>query len=290
MFQLEIRSYAQIMNERIWQLWHDNPGLRGLRIPKFVIPPVPGETAKVLVFSFNGSAPIHINDAFRNWMTEIGWINNLGDDYGQRFIWANSPLQENYNDNEAVLSAGIHHGARAFYPWFNRLNQICEHLNQVVNPNQPEIPRIPFNGVEIFNYAHVDLYHLLDANPNNINAQIGQNPAFAQFAQSQKDLSFELLQAWQPKVIICPYKNVFSDIRQFCQNHDVEINLDFLENTFNRVKCSEINLPWGNVLFLVCQNLIRAGIGGYGVNNQEFPTVMNSIAVRIGEFLVQNND
>jgi hypothetical protein len=140
----------------------------------------------------------------------------------------------------------------------------------------------------MYNYAHVDLYSWLDSKSKNISNRIRRDDCFAEFAGIQERLAFELLAAWKPKIVICPYKIVEPSIRRFCEDHNQPLDLQFLPLTGEKILSAETILPWGNTLVLVCQNLLGRR-GNIGVGPIEWPNIRDAIVNRCNKFLINHH-
>jgi hypothetical protein len=262
-------------NNDIYNLWHSaNQDERGDYIPKFVIEPK-DENADILFFTLNASLPTKVNEYYRRWMQDIGWIWDWKNRsrWRENFKWEKSPLPYRYDHTFVELSAKLHHGSRGYngeghplYPrFFRRLNEIVARLG-IQQQTYPECPEL-----KLYNYAHVDLYFWLDSSSREIRKRIEDTP---RFAEAQKTIAFSLLEAWRPRTIICPYSSVRQDISCFCRTHGVVPNFRPLAN--GRVQIAEANLQWGNVLIIICKNLL-GGRGNGGVNPCDFSAIVRRV-------------
>ena len=261
-------------NDRIFALWaheHDTQ-VCGKCIPKFVIEPGEQANVDVLFLTFNPARPKRVSRKFRDWMQNAGW----GIDFRERFSWENSCLRLGYDQPEADLSAQIHHVARSFYPrFFRRLNDVAQAIGM-----QPHLHL----GVEMYDYAHLDLYLWLDSSSQSITSRIREDHRVAAFGQAQKEITFELLQAWRPKTIICPYKIVRPDVECFCRRLGAAPGFQQMPGGFQKIQTAKVVLPWGPASIVVCQNLLSAR-GAIGVNPQQFPIVRDAVAQHVRTFL-----
>jgi len=271
-------------NEEIYNLWREaEPSERGDYIPKFASTVPKNPNADVLFFTLNSSLPKRVNQRYRRWMKKIGWIQNENDntEWRNKFEWKESTLATRYDKKFIELSAKIHDGARAMagsgiraaqaahlYPrFFRRLNWLAEYIG---------MQRKQDDGLELYDYAHVDLYFWLDSSSQSIRSHVEAAPGFA---ERQKTIAFRLLEAWRPRTIICPYSSVRQEISCFCRANGDIPDWRPLDNGNGRVQTANVKLRYWqkNVLIIICQNLLGAR-SNVGVRAHEFKNISQAIA------------